>query len=130
MAHIPSVSGETWVYFDVDDTLVMWPKRKDPTFISDVVIEDPYEPPKQYALKKHERHIQELKDFAAKPKTKVVVWSKGGKPWAEEVIKVLGLEQYVSHIIQKPDTIYDDEHQKYWFPMSPRWRKDESEGTD
>ena len=130
MAHIPSVSGETWIYFDVDDTLVIWPPRKDRGFVSDIVIDDPYEPPKRYALKKHIRHIEELKEFKTNPKCKVVIWSRGGKPWAEEVIKALGLEAYVDFIIQKPDITYDDEHQKFWFPMTPRWRKDEGKGSD
>jgi len=109
----------------------MWPKRKDTNFKPDVTIRNPYytgdpytlDKP-EFALKRHKKHIEELKSFKLQGNT-VVVWSKGGRPWALEVIKALELEAFVDHVLQKPDILYDDEHHKYWFPMLPRWRKDE-----
>lgn len=38
----------------------------------------------------------------------IIVWSAGGYSWAEEVVKVLKLEEYVDIIMSKPSMYVDD----------------------
>lgn len=47
--------------------------------------------------------VDVLKAFAALPWVEVLVWSAGGKPWATEVVKRLGLEDDVDYIDGKYD---------------------------
>lgn len=59
--------------------------------------------------------IETLKFFASCVGVTVVVWSGGGKDWAENWVQKLGLEKYVdvatskSGFTEKPDIAFDDE---------------------
>ena len=95
------------VYFDVDDTLVMWEP-------SDRQIRELALEPKTfslgvvsgvYYLNRH--NINLLKNYAVRGH-EVVVWSNGGADWAECVIKTLGLEDYVAVVSGKPQIYVDD----------------------
>lgn len=44
----------------------------------------------------------------------VMVWSRGGKEWATEVVRALGLMDYVDLIMTKPKVYFDDTEVKDW----------------
>lgn len=46
----------------------------------------------------------------------VIVWSRGGYQWASEVIKALGLVDYVDLVLSKPMTYFDDTPVEKWLP--------------
>lgn len=98
-----------WVYFDCDDTLVMWPphKGRDEDLIH---IPDPYQAGKTIAVYPHKEHIAYLKNRWQKNDDTIVVWSAGGQPWAQAVVTALGLGNVVDHILAKPDVYVDDLH--------------------
>lgn len=97
--------GEPTVFFDVDDTLVLWGSyhghHPDPR----AVAFDCYGT--EYKLLPHFKHIELLKDLK-KQGYKIIVWSAGTAPWAREVVRGLGLEEYVDHILSKPTFYVDD----------------------
>jgi hypothetical protein len=95
------------VYFDVDDTLVMWEWRQfDPEGKSLIQITDPISGFTEYVMP-HSRHIELLKRFKVRGHT-IVVWSQGGYAWAEAVVKALDLESAVDLCMTKPDWYVDD----------------------
>jgi phosphoserine phosphatase len=100
--------NDSVIFFDVDDTLVVWTKiRKGDKA---VLVTCPYTA-EQYILKKHLAHIKILKDRKARG-SYVVVWSAGGYKWAEAVIRALQLETYVDQIMSKPIAYVDDKPSK------------------
>jgi len=121
------------VYFDVDDTLVMWnpPNPNDPDVIEIVcptsrtkrIIQELDAetgdlkdlPPDEFVevgswterLKPHKKHIEAMKLHKLRGHT-VIVWSAGGWEWAEAAIRALNLEKYVDLVLEKPMWCYDD----------------------
>lgn len=93
-----------YVYFDCDDTLVMWGRHQSPKCVA---FKDPYNKGEKILLVPHENHIQKLISYSGNGWV-VVVWSRGGYPWAREVVRGLGLQGYVDHILAKPDIYFDD----------------------
>lgn len=96
-----------WIYFDVDDTLIMWidnvtNKGKENTKKVGITLYD-----STYYLYPHVKNIQLLKDLKASGKH-IVVWSKGGQPWAQAAVNTLGLNNHVDYILSKPDRVVDD----------------------
>ena len=90
------------IYFDVDDTLVIWsfsPEEKD-------LIQFKYHG-HVYTLKPHNKHIRFLKSQKKRSRS-VIVWSAGGWEWASCVVKALGIEKYVDVVIEKPILCIDD----------------------
>lgn len=102
-----TILNEDVYTFDVDDTLVLWGtanyQRPSPDLIE---FNDPYDGAKVY-LRPHHRHIKLLKQMKGRGRY-VVVWSQGGAKWAREVVKTLGLSNYVDLIITKPHGYVDD----------------------
>lgn len=99
------------MFFDCDDTLILWNNnysfnKSDPLSIE---IRDPYHIDTEVYLRVRPNleAIELLKRQHAKDTT-IVVWSAGGWQWAEAVVKALGLEQYVSVCMSKPDYYVDD----------------------
>src|ERR1700731_955544 len=93
----------TTVYFDVDDTLIIWPgditlKFDECEFNIDIL-------GIKYGI--HQEMINQLVRHS-KIGDEVIVWSAGGKSWAETVIKHLELEKYCNYILSKPTFFYDD----------------------
>jgi FMN phosphatase YigB (HAD superfamily) len=103
------IKEEKVIFFDVDDTLVMWKNDYSHPFNDPGVFEfnDPYDWGRSIFLKPHGKHIKLLKDKHARGYV-IVVWSAGGAPWAQEVITKLGLSKYVTLIITKPSKFVDD----------------------
>lgn len=88
------------VYFDVDDTLVMWGKKSAlPVVINALGFTE--------KLKPHLGHIKRLKRHHNRGHV-VVVWSQAGTEWAEAVVNALGLSEFVDLVVTKPAAYYDD----------------------
>jgi FMN phosphatase YigB (HAD superfamily) len=89
------------VFFDVDDTLVMWDENLEG---STVCIEcDGH----INHMVRNEGNIEELKRHKSRG-VNIIVWSKGGYYWAEKVVHALGLDDYVDVVMTKPICYYDD----------------------
>lgn len=97
-----TINSEQTVFYDVDDTLVMWGQED-----YDIEINDAYSPGNKLCLKKHKKHIKLLIDHHARGFTNIV-WSAGGFAHAEAVVKALQLEPYVHLIMSKPIKFFDD----------------------
>lgn len=114
------------VMFDVDDTLVIWDWRSvDSEGKGLVTIKDPNGGCAEAVLP-HYRHIELMRQFKARGHT-VVVWSQGGHEWAAEVCKVLGIENIVDLVMDKPNWYVDDLHANAWMkapiyldPLDPK----------
>ena len=89
------------VFFDVDDTLVMW----DETLKGDTVCISCDDHLVHMAINKG--NLEELKRHGSRG-IDVIVWSKGGVHWAKQVVRALKLEKYVAVIMAKPFCYYDD----------------------
>lgn len=90
--------------FDVDNTLVIWPK--DPNTNKEGRIHFVYGHESIY-LYPHKPHIRFLKNCSLRGDY-VEVWSKNGYEWAEHVINTLTLENYVDVVRAKPSRCIDD----------------------
>jgi len=106
------------VYFDVDDTLIMWNATDEQLDKDGVTIKCPsgytvvdeevtHCPPWYAKVLPHKKHIEQLIKHKMR-KHMVVVWSAGGYDWAEAAVKALKLEQYVDLVVCKPTWAYDD----------------------
>ena len=82
------------VFFDVDDTLVMWDEKHKGNTVC--ISCDGH----LNHMVRNEGNIEELKRHGSRG-IDVIVWSKGGAYWAEIVIKALKLERYVAAIMNK-----------------------------
>lgn len=101
--------NEQIVYCDVDETLVLWKKEfnhatKIVNYYGDKVYVEP-----------HYSHIQFLKSLKARG-CYIIVHSNNGWAWAEEVVKLLKLEEYVDEVKTKPYKIIDDTNPLEWLP--------------
>lgn len=99
-----TVKSESTIFFDVDDTLVLW--QKPGKNVRRVAVTCPYSG-EQYNLGIHSGHVKVLKDRKVRGSF-IVVWSAGGYMWAEAVIKALKLFDYVDLIMSKPHAYVDD----------------------
>lgn len=103
--------GKT-VYFDCDDTLLEWQScNKDDQRAIKMSNENNF----TFYKKTIDANIEALKEHANAGHI-VVVWSKGGVAWAANIVKTLGLEDYVDVVLSKPDWYYDDMDAQYWLP--------------
>ena len=100
------IEADKIVFFDCDDTLVMWGHENHPDAVTFKDIYDP-NPDAVYALVPHQRHVKMVSTYKQHNYT-VVVWSQGGWQWAKEVVRVLGLEDKVDLVMSKPDVYIDD----------------------
>lgn len=89
--------------FDIDETLLFWKHRNEP---GKDKVQFLYGDEKIF-LKPHRKHIAFLKhcynrgDF-------IIVWSKNGWQWAEQVVEKLELQDYVHVIMSKVTRAVDD----------------------
>lgn len=118
-------------YFDVDDTLITWrpseddreERGKDCSWLLTTLDLD--ETGKVYLKQKkeddafipHRSNIEQLKEHKRRGHT-IIVWSAGGWRWAEQAIRLLGLEDYVDLVIEKPSFVYDDKQVHEFMPKS------------
>jgi hydroxymethylpyrimidine pyrophosphatase-like HAD family hydrolase len=96
-----TIHSELVTFFDIDDTLVMEnPKVPDMEYIDVLTGSVKYG-------KKHKAHIEQL----IKHKNRgfyIVVWSGNGYKHAEQIVKALGIEEYVDLCMSKPVKHWDD----------------------
>lgn len=106
------------VFFDIDDTLVLWNPSEEKAKKYGIEIECPGglfpvdgelkpSPSWKAVIVPHKKHIDQLIKHKMRGHP-VVVWSAGGWDWAEAAVKALGIEQYVDLVISKPRWAYDD----------------------
>ena len=103
------ISGNKFVYFDVDDTLVDWNNRDTEDAL-------PFANPDNgcvWMLEPKWNVIKKLKEHKRRGDT-VIVWSQGGWDWCKEVVTTLKLEDYVDAVMTKPHAYYDDLHVSHW----------------
>lgn len=98
--------SEMSIFFDVDDTLIMWDDKCHIGGDEYTSLTCPHDGRITFH-KVHYRHIEFLKKQKAKGYT-VVVWSASGTKWAEMVVKELNLETYVDFVTSKPLKWVDD----------------------
>lgn len=89
-------------YIDVDETLIFW--KDDPNDTSNKVLSLPNG---NLVIKLHKKHIQLVKNLYAIG-WNITIWSQGGSDHAENVIKQIGLADYVHEIMNKPQMYLDD----------------------
>lgn len=95
--------------YDIDDTVVIHDAmtrdlKADTT--GRLIVICPYEGT-PYSFEVHQRHV----DFIKREKAKgsyVIAWSRSEAPWAQAVVKALGLEAHTDLCMSKPVKILDD----------------------
>jgi FMN phosphatase YigB (HAD superfamily) len=102
-----TLNNQNVVVFDCDNTLLMWDKQHDKPGPGKIEIKDPYDSNVTLYLTPHQVHIRLLRQYKGRGFT-VIVWTKAGALWAEQTVKVLGLEGYVDFAMTKPDKYVDD----------------------
>lgn len=105
------VIQEHTVFFDVDDTLIL--TSGSDALESTIQVKDPLDKEHYIAVKKHSAMIRLLKEEAQRG-SYVVVWSRGGWEWAQNVVQALDIEQYVDQVMTKPLAYFDDKDIKEW----------------
>ncbi len=102
------IRNEYITFWDIDDTLVMHENYH----IDNVFVKDPIDN-REIKLRKNLPMIRLMKEEKARGST-IIVWSRGGFQWAENVIKALKLEEYVTLILSKPLAYFDDKPVEEW----------------
>ena len=102
MSHL----NEPIICFDVDQTLIMINVPGGAAYHRDALEFTKSIFGTVYAVP-HKKHIEYLKQHF-NDGWKIVVWSKEGCAWVEEVCKVLGISAYVHHMMAKPSEVVDD----------------------
>lgn len=90
--------------FDVDDTLIM---HDFDNGTHDIFINDPYVKDMVISGRIHTRHVELLKRSRAQGYF-IIVWSGGGKLWADAVVDALGIREYVNFTTAKMVKFVDD----------------------
>lgn len=111
------------LYVDVDDTLLMH-DRSAFVFTSEVTVKCKG---RTFVGVPNKKNINLLVKFY-KLGYDVIVWSKTGASWARAVGGVLGINEYVSHYLSKPDFYMDDRDAKDW--MGQRVYRDPLTGEE
>src|ERR1035438_2729143 len=100
------IFGKPTLYVDCDETLVLWDEGYgQPSQHPDAVELELYG--NSYKLRPHKGHIELLKQFKSEGYI-VIVWSAASQDWSEEVVRKLGLTEYVDHCLSKPTFYIDD----------------------
>jgi predicted phosphatase len=113
-------SSDNSVFFDVDDTLILWNPTPEQKKANGFKYQDD---DGVFTYVPHKIHIESLKNHKSRGHF-VVVWSAGGYKWAEKAVKMLELEEYVDLVIAKPKWCYDDLIAEKILP-AVQWKKDE-----
>lgn len=121
-----TIRSEKLVFVDIDDTLILWNSTGKGVEVS---FKDPYSKDILTAYQ-HDNNIRLLKEKYKRGYT-VIVWSQGGWPHAQAVIKALKLQKYVHLVMSKPSCYIDDKTVCDWFPsrvwLDPKARYKDAE---
>lgn len=98
------IKNEQVIMCDIDDTLIMWQKRK--TGCAEVDVTCPHSG-RKYTLPINFGNLKVLKDRKARGST-IIVWSAGGFAWAKAVVEAMKLQDHVDFIMSKPIGYIDD----------------------
>lgn len=117
------------VAFDVDETIVNWsyPESEiDNTILVTQTMNDGTEYsqrllPNKFVIDRIKGHFMQGHV--------VVIWSAGGGSWGQSIIKALGLEEYVSVVLSKPQFFYDDLPAVEFLPEVNRYHLDYKTGA-
>lgn len=111
---IPSRS----VFVDVDDTLIKW-EIEGISFQNhpECITLDMFGTQKRFLPMWS--NINKVKSFYEKG-YEIVIWSLSSKQWAEQVVKKLGLEDYVDFCVSKPDFYIDDKEADHFMLADKR----------
>ncbi len=96
-----TIPSELIVFYDCDDTLVM-EHSKDPDLTYIDVLTG-----KEKHGKIHKAHVEQVIKHKARGFYNIV-WSGNGYKHAEQIVKALGLEEYVDICMSKPCKYWDD----------------------
>lgn len=100
------IESEMIVFYDVDDTLVMWDDNSNQPTRGRIKFIDPYNNDTVW-LKVHYQHYNLMLKHKAQGYT-IFVWSAGGYLWAKEVVNKLNLQGIVDFVMSKPMKFVDD----------------------
>lgn len=106
------IKNENIEFFDVDDTLVMHQAEATIPYGEMTRVWDSVT--KKGIIVRINRPMVRLLIEAKSRGFYVIVWSKGGYQWAEDVLKSLGLETYVDQVMSKPLHYFDDKNVQEW----------------
>lgn len=107
------LKSERTIYVDVDDTLVMHSFNYHKHEFEMVAIDDPVHPGSYIQLRKNLNMIRLVREESQRGST-IIVWSRGGWQWANNVVEALELEEYVYMVMSKPLTYLDDSPVENW----------------
>ena len=96
-------ASEQVIMLDIDNTLVMSGEEEDHGAMA---IRHPNTGQTLY-VRPHLPHIRVVKERYARG-AKIFAWSHGGYAWAAAVISLLGLDEYIHHVMSKPVMYIDD----------------------
>jgi hypothetical protein len=105
------ITKEHTIFIDVDDTLVMHEKEKTENGVY-ISVKDPIEN-RSIKLRVNEPMVRLLKEEHHRG-SYIVVWSRGGWEWAQNVIVALGLGTKVDLVMSKPLAYFDDKPVEEW----------------
>ena len=111
------IPGDKAVFVDVDDTLIKWGSGAGAPG---------WEPILGQTFWKYSKHVQQIKEHASRGQT-VIIWSAGGVQWAENAVRLLDLEEYVTAVICKPSWVFDDLPAEEFMPKSRFIKPDNTE---
>jgi hypothetical protein len=103
------IKGDDTVFFDVDDTLILWHRVPKPN--DTVVAVTCFDTTSTFVV--HQHHVDLLNYYNELGKT-IVVWSQGGWEWAKAVVEALHLQMAVDAVMTKPTAYVDDLDCKMW----------------
>lgn len=94
------------VCFDVDETLIYWFYDEDRVDVGEIFIGDTL-----YQF--NEIELERLRNFYNSG-YEVIVWSQGGKDWAESVCVECDVYEFVDSYMTKPSFMIDDISPEKW----------------
>lgn len=107
------IKNEKTVFCDVDHTLIL-PVDKNEYPGAEVQVYDSISE-KFIKMIAHEPNIRLLIEEKSRGSL-IIVWSRGGYTWAEDVLRALKLESYVDYVMTKPMVYIDDLPIQEWLP--------------